>query len=45
MNRLDGYTGDVRKRRQPHSMLPFLLTGAVVMFGFFVWATVQVSGL
>ena len=45
MNRLDGYTNNMRKPRHSHSMLPFLLTGAIVMFGFFVWATLQVSAL
>jgi len=45
MDRLDGYTRDSDKSKQSQSMLPFLLGGAIVMFGFFVWATVQVSAL
>ncbi len=45
MDRLDGSTRDSDESKQSQSMLPVLLGGAIIMFGFFVWATVQVSAL
>ena len=45
MNRLDEYTGDTHKPKQSLSIFPFLLTGALFMFGLFVWATLQVGSL
>ena len=45
MNRLDDYTRETRKPKESCSMLRYLLAAAVVMLGFFGWATLQVSGL
>ena len=45
MDRLDDYTGDMRNAKGSRLMLPFLLAGAAVVLGFFVWATLVVSRL
>ena len=43
MARLDDYAAETHRPKGSGSMVPFLLAGAAVMLGFFVWATLQVG--
>jgi len=45
VDRLDGYISESPKSKKKRSLIPFFLLGAVIVFGGFLWATMQLGGL